>query len=161
MIALLLILLTGPAHAAEPTLRVEGDVVIVDVTVQAPLSAVRSLVQDPLEIARIDGGGTEITLVKDGACDELLYAVPSFVGRVEYVVSFCLDGDGSTATLLRSEQMASYRASWKATDTGAGVLIHYEILAVPALKVPRRVAISVTKRQVRRLFEKMVVELEG
>jgi hypothetical protein len=157
----LILLLLSTAQAAEPVLRVDGERVVVDVTVQAPLSTVLPILQTPTEIARIDGGGTEITLIKEGPCDELQFGVPSFIGKIEYVVSFCKDATGSTANLLRSEDMASYQAIWQATDTGAGVHIHYEILALPAMKVPRRLSLGATKRQVKKLFEKIVVEVEG
>lgn len=157
----LLLLLGGTAQAGDAELRVQGETVIVDVTVQAPLETVQAIVMTPTEIARVDAGGTRITLLQDGPCDELLYDVPSFVGRIEYVVSFCVDADGSTATLLRSEDMAEYKVTWRATDTGAGVHIHYEILAVPALKVPRRLSMAATKRSVRRMIGKIVEELEG
>ena len=156
-----LLLLMGSAQAGEPVLRVDGDRVVVDVTVQAPLERVLPLMHQPREIARIDGGGTEVTVLASGACDELAYSVPSFVGRVEYVVSFCARPDGSTANLLRSEDMASYQAIWKATDTGQGVAIHYEILAQPTMRVPRRLVLGATKRQVLRLIERMVREVEG
>lgn len=161
MLQLLAALWIATAAAGEPELTWRGDTLVVDVVVDAPLERVLPILTTPTEIARIDGGGTEITLLSQGPCDELNFKVPSFVGAIEYVVDFCRNAEGSVATLKRSEDMAQYRAAWSARPTEGGVHIHYEILALPAMRVPKRLVLGATKRQVRRLFEKMVTELEG
>ncbi len=127
-------------------------------TTSAPAATVLAVAQSPTEIARIDGGGTVATLVKAGPCDRFHYAVPSFIGDVEYDVDFCRTADGSTATLVGDGDMKHYRAAWRVEAQDGVTTLRYELEVTPAMRLPKAVVRSSSKRSVKKLFRNLQEE---
>ena len=150
------------ASAGGGDVRIEDERVIAELEVPASPDAVMKLVADPWKIAGLYGDGTTVTRVQDGDCDTLHYAIDSFIGAVNYNVLFCVHGSGARADLAEPlENMRAYEAIWKIEAKGSGTKIHYELLVVPAMKLPQRVIRSSTRRSVRKLFVRLEEELGG
>lgn len=154
-------LIAATALAGGPSVEFEGDVLRARLTTHAPAAVVLAVAQSPLEIARIDGGGTVATLVQSGPCDRYHYAVPSLIGDVEYDVEFCKTANGSTATLVGEGDMKTYRAAWRVESEVGATILHYELEVVPALKLPRRLVRSSSERSVRKLFRHLEEEFSA
>lgn len=163
-VLLVVLLAAAPvaAWAGGADVRIEGDRVVVDLEVSASFDATRAVVVDPWAIAGLYGDGTTVTRVEQGDCDTLRYEVGSIVGDVSYTVAFCVEADGARATLTDPPgDMKAYEAVWKVEAAGEGTRIHYELLVVPTMKLPRRVIRSSTKRSVKKLFVRLEQELGG
>ncbi len=156
-----LLLFSAIALAGDSDVRFEGEVLHAELTTSASAATVLAVAQSPSEIARIDGGGTVVTLVKAGTCDRFHYAIPSFIGDVEYDVDFCKTADGSTATLVGEGDMKQYRAAWRVETQGSSTRLQYELEVVPNLRLPKSVIRSSSKSSVKKLFRHLEEEFGG
>ena len=131
----------GAAAAAEPQIEVRADgTVAARMDIAAPPEAVRALIGDARRLATIDGTLTA-TAQPDAAqrgCQLIDYDIPHPVMHVAYRVRACPIADGWTYSLVSSENMAEFRASWQVTPTpSGGSTVRYEVLTVPSLPIPR------------------------
>ena len=157
-------LLLGVATAAsEPVVtQRDGHRVHGVIHIDAPLRAVRPVLSDPRQIARIDNSGTTVTLRgKEGACLLTHSAVAHPIASIEYVTKVCPIADGFKSTLHASTDLTDFESIWRMRADGARTIVEYEIVTIPDLPIPQFVVDRQTRSAVHSLLLKLQAHFES
>jgi hypothetical protein len=145
--------LPAASASAAPSVHVEGYKVLGTVDLDAPPAEVLAVIRDPHEVNRISRDKTQVKSTAVGDCLQVDYLSPSFVGDVEYRARLCDTPDGSRALLAEPVQdMTEYEAVWRVVARDGGSRVDYELVAVPALALPRALVARATKGPVHKML---------
>jgi hypothetical protein len=121
--------------------RVDGEVVV-----DADLDEVQGWLADPwAALAVLD---PDATVAPGSPCPEVTRAVEHPLAPLVFTMRWCPTDDGARITLVESEDLGAYDASFSARAVQGGVAIHYELRLVPTFRAPASINRAAAKRQV-------------
>lgn len=163
LVASLFLACSTPALASDdPTVSVASDHrVRGSIVIRAELGAVKSVLGDPVAVARIDNGPAAVSLVSKDTCTTVQTRVEHPIASVDYTARSCPTSAGFRTELLQSDGIESYESEWEMEPVEGGVMVRYMVRTIPSIAVPQFIVDRQTKGSVKRLLRNLKAHLES
>jgi hypothetical protein len=134
------ILIATAAFGAEPQVEVEKGWVYGHVLIDAPAERVLEVLQDPVEMARIDDNGVLVTVNSvSGQCKTVDTKITQEMIPAAYVSQGCPIANGWDWELVASKDFKEYHSQWRVESTAAGTVLSHRLRTVVDLPVPQMI----------------------
>ena len=154
---------SAAAWAADvPTISLSDDhVVRGEVLVDSSTAAVLKVLDDPVLVARIEGGTADIEVVSQQRCKTLQTRIHHPVASVRYTAETCPTGQGWKTRLVSSNDLEEFHYEWRVEEVKGKTRILYFVRTIPRRAIPQFLIDRQTKGSVTRLLTRLKTHLEA
>jgi len=153
------------ANAAEsqPQIEVHDDGSVVGtVIIDAPYPEVHRYLEDPERTARLTGDTLEITIQRDGSCNDVRRKTRGLFSPLQLHTRRCPTSEGWDEQLAgESNDFHAYRAQWELSGGGSSTHITYTMYTDVNLPLPRSFIRRNVVTGVRQALEELVRLFSG
>ncbi|MEL6346240.1 MAG: SRPBCC family protein [Myxococcota bacterium] len=157
----MIMLLAGAAFAGTPEVSVRDDgTVVAEVVVAASQEAIHATLADPMLLAKIDGT-VQVSVSEKSRCMVVNNTVPHPIATIEYSARACPTADGWTYTMIESEDLKHYSATWQVEKMDEErCTLRYSFRVTPNFPVPQWVVSRQSTQGVRDFLSRLSQHLE-
>lgn len=126
------------------------------IEVPADVATVRTVIADPVKVSKIDGSGTEVTVLRhEGECLVIQSVTHNPLKTVRYITRQCPTDTGIEGKLVESNAFTHYRNAFVVTPTSTGSKVEYQLDMESNVMVPQFVINSATRKGMENLLSRL------